>query len=200
MTEEEANRRDEILQAALEVFAEVGYEKASIKQIAKRANLKSPALIYWYFENKEELLKEVIGIVSPVIRMATDPELVLDQPPEELLTNIGMMMLSALQGAQAGRLFKLFMAEAIRDPSSVDHIVNSGPLMMLNMLRTYLRHQIDIGHLRDHNPETVARAFVSTLVIYIMAREILTPLGHGLPPIEEYVTEVVQVFLKGLNL
>jgi hypothetical protein len=110
------------------------------------------------------------------------------------------MMLSALQGAQAGRLFKLFMAEAIRDPSSVDHIVNSGPLMMLDMLRTYFRHQIDIGRLRDHNPETSARAFVSTLIIYIMAKEILIPLGHGLPPIEEYVTEVVQVFLKGLTV
>ena len=57
-------RKQQILDAALEIFAKNGYYKASISQIAKEANI-SKGLLYNYFQNKEELLTEVMsdGIV-----------------------------------------------------------------------------------------------------------------------------------------
>ena len=48
-------RRDEILEAAREVFAERGYQKASMREIARRAGITQAAL-YYHFENKEDLL------------------------------------------------------------------------------------------------------------------------------------------------
>ncbi len=53
-------RKQQILDAALEVFATNGYYKASISQIAKEANI-SKGLLYNYFQNKEELLKQVMA-------------------------------------------------------------------------------------------------------------------------------------------
>ncbi|MAG95507.1 MAG: TetR/AcrR family transcriptional regulator [Alphaproteobacteria bacterium] len=50
-----AERRDEILGAAREVFAERGYQKASMREIARRAGI-TPAALYYHFENKEDLL------------------------------------------------------------------------------------------------------------------------------------------------
>jgi len=47
--------RDAILDAALEVFAQKGFQDATISEIAKRANV-AEATIYEYFENKENLL------------------------------------------------------------------------------------------------------------------------------------------------
>lgn len=50
-----------ILNAAREVFAEKGYEGASISEIAKRAGVNK-ALPFYYFESKEKLLKEVVRL------------------------------------------------------------------------------------------------------------------------------------------
>jgi AcrR family transcriptional regulator len=47
-----------IMQAALEVFSEEGFDKASISKIAGRAGV-SKGLMYNYFKSKEELIKTI---------------------------------------------------------------------------------------------------------------------------------------------
>lgn len=55
-----------ILDAALEVFSEFGYDGARIDEIAKRAHVPK-SLIYYHFEGKEHLLKELVnGFVEDV--------------------------------------------------------------------------------------------------------------------------------------
>lgn len=51
--------RMKILEVAQQVFAEKGYDGARTEEIAKRAGVNK-ALIYYYFENKETLLKAMI--------------------------------------------------------------------------------------------------------------------------------------------
>lgn len=52
--EEKERRRNEIVDAAEEVFSEKGTEKATIGDVAKKARL-SRGLIYFYFKDKDEL-------------------------------------------------------------------------------------------------------------------------------------------------
>jgi AcrR family transcriptional regulator len=52
-------KKENIRQAALELFSIYGVEKVSISEIAKKANV-SPVSIYNYFGSKEELSKSVI--------------------------------------------------------------------------------------------------------------------------------------------
>ena len=52
-------RPRQILEAALEVFAERGLSAARLEDIAKRAGV-SKGTIYLYFPNKEELFREVV--------------------------------------------------------------------------------------------------------------------------------------------
>ena len=54
-----ATKKELIMNAALEEFAEFGYHATSIINISKRANV-SKGLLYNYFENKESLLRSVI--------------------------------------------------------------------------------------------------------------------------------------------
>lgn len=53
------NRKQQIMEAALLVFANDGYHSASIAKIAKAANI-SKGLLYNYFESKEQLLIAVL--------------------------------------------------------------------------------------------------------------------------------------------
>ncbi len=52
------NKKEIILKAAIKVFASQGFFGARTREIAKAANL-SEGTIYNYFENKEDLLKEI---------------------------------------------------------------------------------------------------------------------------------------------
>lgn len=52
-------KRERILRAAVEEFADNGFEHTSIQQIAKKANI-SVGSVYKYFENKETLFTMVI--------------------------------------------------------------------------------------------------------------------------------------------
>ena len=52
--EEKEQRRAEIVDAAEAVYAEVGWDTATIDQVAKRARL-SRALVYVYFKDKQDL-------------------------------------------------------------------------------------------------------------------------------------------------
>ncbi|OJJ19054.1 hypothetical protein BKI52_19740 [marine bacterium AO1-C] len=54
-------RKEEILQVALRLFGEKGYEATSIDMIAKTANI-SKGLVYNYFENKQKLLETVLDM------------------------------------------------------------------------------------------------------------------------------------------
>ena len=51
--------RDRIVNAALELFAENGYDRTPISAIAKRADV-AQGLLYRYFSGKEALLREII--------------------------------------------------------------------------------------------------------------------------------------------
>jgi AcrR family transcriptional regulator len=54
-------KKELILQSALELFAENGFHATSISQIAKKAKI-SKGLIYNYFESKNEILSEIIRV------------------------------------------------------------------------------------------------------------------------------------------
>ena len=52
-------KRGEILDAALELFAQKGYDRTSVREIARQAGLSQAGLLH-YFSTKEELFLEVL--------------------------------------------------------------------------------------------------------------------------------------------
>jgi AcrR family transcriptional regulator len=70
------DRRAAFIKAALSVFREVGYERASMSEISQRAG-GSKATLYNYFKSKEELyaeaMLEAIGIQASEIMLILDP-------------------------------------------------------------------------------------------------------------------------------
>jgi AcrR family transcriptional regulator len=69
-------RRAAVLQAALELFAERGYNETTITQIAERAGM-SRRLFFYYFNSKDDILFEVSDAALTWLE-----EVVGDQPPE----------------------------------------------------------------------------------------------------------------------
>ncbi|SFO49235.1 transcriptional regulator, TetR family [Pseudonocardia ammonioxydans] len=60
-----------ILEAARSCFAERGYDRATIRQIAARAQM-DPAMVYYFFESKARLFTEALAIPSDPVGRLTD--------------------------------------------------------------------------------------------------------------------------------
>ncbi|WP_068613330.1 TetR/AcrR family transcriptional regulator [Paenibacillus tuaregi] len=56
-----ANRKNDIVSAAIEVFAEVGYYRATTAQVAQRAQISQP-YVFRFFATKEALLVEALEV------------------------------------------------------------------------------------------------------------------------------------------
>lgn len=66
ITKEPEERRKEILNAAIKVFSEKGYEKTSITDIAKSIDI-AQGLCYRYFSSKEELFDAALEEYSDIL-------------------------------------------------------------------------------------------------------------------------------------
>ncbi|MCF7885178.1 MAG: TetR/AcrR family transcriptional regulator [Candidatus Marinimicrobia bacterium] len=53
--------KGKIIKAAIQLFPEKGYENTSMHEIAESAGVTKPA-VYYYFENKEEMFKEIMEL------------------------------------------------------------------------------------------------------------------------------------------
>ena len=60
----DTSTREKILKAARKVFAEKGFLKASVESVAREAEV-SKSLVFWYFKNKDELIREVVKDILP---------------------------------------------------------------------------------------------------------------------------------------
>ena len=71
--------REEILAAARDLFADRGYDGASVRQIATRAGV-DPALVHHYFGTKESLFRATIG--APIDPATVFPRIWAGDPAE----------------------------------------------------------------------------------------------------------------------
>ena len=72
--------RERILQTALDLFIEQGYDKASLREIAERVGVTKAAL-YYHFASKEEIFRTLLQPIVELQRQAM--ALVKDQPTLE---------------------------------------------------------------------------------------------------------------------
>ena len=63
MRHKDDSKREAISNAAIELITTIGFADTSMSKIAKAANV-SPATIYVYFENKEDLLNQIYLMVK----------------------------------------------------------------------------------------------------------------------------------------
>ncbi|AIJ15152.1 TetR family transcriptional regulator [Streptomyces violaceoruber] len=78
---ESGDTRDRILTTAREEFSERGYEKTSVRGIAKAAGV-DPALVHHYFGTKEQVFEAAIEVAfAPALRA---PDAIGDAPLDEV--------------------------------------------------------------------------------------------------------------------
>jgi AcrR family transcriptional regulator len=195
-TKTEAKRRA-ILQAAAEVFGEVGFERASMSEIRARVG-GSKATLYNYFPSKEKLFFEVMY-------QATESELVkitasLDSEAEDVrqeLLRFGQKLLTALYSPEAIALRRVVIAES--GQSDIGKVVFEGAtLPMEKHVTEFLRRAMKRGGLRSADAKVAAMHLLSLLESELLQR-VLLGVEVSLKPdsLKASVRRAVEVFLSG---
>ena len=197
---EEADRRAQILDAAFVEFSAKGFKGATIKSIARAARLGSPALIYWYFPDKEALFREVLGSKIPVVRTVTEPGRLMELPPEEVLPTIARRYLTTFDDPAAQRMVRLIVGEATRRPEVAEIIGNAVLKRVLGFLKSYMARQIELGRLRPHDVRSSARAFIGMLLPQAGGKLFFPAIREDGLTDEEHIENATRIFLEGLQI
>jgi AcrR family transcriptional regulator len=197
---EELDRREQILHAAFEEFSAKGFKGATIKSIARAAGLQSPALIYWYFPDKETLFREVLGSRIPVLRTVRESAGLLDLPPEEVLPTIARGYLSTFDNPPAQRMVRLIVGEAMRRPEIAEVFGSAVIKRVLGFLKRYMARQVELGRLRPHDVRSSARAFIGMLLPQAGGKLFFSVIREDGLTDEEHIETAVSLFLEGLKV
>ncbi|MBL1068917.1 TetR/AcrR family transcriptional regulator [Streptomyces sp. 7-21] len=99
-----SDTRERIQEVALDLFAEQGYEKTSLREIAERLGVTKAAL-YYHFKTKEDI---VISLVQDRTRPLTELLEWASQQPPTLETKQELLRRYSRAIAHADRLFRFF--------------------------------------------------------------------------------------------
>ena len=193
-------RKQQIMDAALNVFAHKGFEKATNKEIAKKAGIKSPGLIYHYFQNKRDLFQQAIEARSSDLQLLFKSDALMDLPPRETLTRLGLHFVGMASNQQFLLLHRAILGEAIKRPQLARLLNEVGPGRIINFLRRYLAHQMELGNLRPMNPSIAARCFLGPILGYMLTKEVFLQEDIQEVSGEEMVTNAVEIFLQGMEV
>ena len=91
-----AERRRQILDAALKVFARKGFAAARTDDIAQEAGV-SKGLLYWYFESKDAIIQGLLGLLfEPDLRALERLVAQRERPAGERLLDVARQALESL--------------------------------------------------------------------------------------------------------
>ena len=197
---ENADRRQQIIEAALKVFSTKGFHKATNKDIAQAAGGISPGLIYWYFKDKEDLFLSIIRERAAIFQLADHPERLMELPPREGLALIGRTYLSIFKVPGNVAILRMLIGEAIRFPQIAEMFYKQAARRFLELLSQYLQHQVDLGRLRPHNTQIAARSFLGMFVVNVVTRELMRDPEILATTDEQLIATVLDIFLGGLEI
>jgi AcrR family transcriptional regulator len=192
-----ADRPEQIIKAALEVFGECGLANARLQDIAERAGV-SKGTIYLYFPNKEELFREMIRQTAVAAIDRAEQANVPGTPGNQLLAFMRGYW-AFVRSPVFITIYRLVLGELHQFPDLAkfyaDEVVARGQKLIGGMIR----RGIDAGEFRDIDPMVAARMVVALIVMNGIWRDERT----GVPLLahksdEEVFNELAQFYLHAM--
>ena len=192
-------RRAQILDAALIVFLEHGYDRATIDLVAQRARA-SKATIYSFFGGKEGLFEALVGKSAERI-LAGFPDVdggIIDV--RAALKNIAQRYLEVVMAPDAVALWRLIVAEGPRFPGLAKDVYRVSNERLVARLAKALRTWSAGKRIRPLDADRVARQFLAVVRgdLHILALSGLLP-DDLETAIHKNVQEAVKIFWPALR-
>ena len=148
--------------AALSVFAEYGYNGATMKQISRAAGL-SYGLVYHYYPSKEIIFRHLVDYALEGSIIALEQSMRTPLPAWEKIKNLSAYLVKfALTGESS--LYFLIVLQAMTEgkaiPGMLKHIAERSELCYRKLIPAIVEAQ-EAGDAAEGDPEALAAAYFS---------------------------------------
>lgn len=194
---QQAQRYEELLDAALDIFLDQGFEQASIEKIAKHVGM-SKQTVYARFEDKTALYQAAI---QRAIERYTVPheriEALVTDDLRETLIALGRMRIANATTPTSIKLQRILMAQANRfpDPNQIAFERGAGPIVEV-LTELFQRHAAR-GEINVFEPDYIAQAFLD-LVVSRIVRSFMLGGSLNQAEIESRIAFAVELLLNGI--
>jgi AcrR family transcriptional regulator len=194
-------RMQELLEAALRVFAEKGYHAARLDDVADAAGVTKGA-IYHYFDTKEALLLGVVEHYQALAFGRAEDALRDDSVPAAVrIRSVVRKIFAGRDVETSDRLLTLLIRGVAPEiPQVRDRWLRDGPVRLWTMLGRLVDEGKQRGEFRqDADGEVAARILVSGLMLQLMWQ------GHtdGVPDLsldaDRLIDSSVELFIAALR-
>ena len=191
------DRRQDILAAAMELFAQKGFRGTTTRDLATQAEVNE-AIIFRHFKTKEELYSAIIESKAGEDRNARLEELerlasVTDD--ETFFRTVGRQFLEKHE--QDTTFFRLLLFSALEGHQLSDMFAAS--LTARNPVANYIQRRMDEGAFRQLDPQLAARSLFGMFFSFILWQEIFGYKKTQSYDREQVVDTFVSIFIKGIT-
>jgi AcrR family transcriptional regulator len=193
-------RRTQIIDTALTLFAQKGFAGTRTREIAEAAGV-SEALIFQHFKTKEELVRAALAVLYHPHPVSGELKVFLNTVDDDagFFRTIALHLIE--HNREDPRIMKLALFNALEDGhfGELTRSDETGPTMLI-VITDYIRKRIDQGRFVAINPEIAARLFVQTVFMH-MADTQACITGPRLSYSDEQIVEIlVHIFLEGIKV
>lgn len=189
-------RRTQILDAAVHVFAEKGFHKATIRDVAQAAGV-ADGTIYNYFKNKQDLLVAMIARLGDLAHFAEQlAQFAAEATPEQILTFTFSDRTALLERNRAK--IQALVPQVISDAELRSHFFHTLVEPTMAIVASGWQTQLEQDHIRQVDPNLLVRmifgSFLGLALLDLigdetfstdpsaMSRALIDLLLHGLLP------------------
>jgi AcrR family transcriptional regulator len=158
-------RPREITEAAFSVFAEQGYARGRIAEVARRAGV-SKGLLYLYFKTKEELFKAVIkNVVMRRIDALKSAVEKTDLSSEAFMRGPLLEFMKSVPGSPVAIVIRLLIAEGHRHPDLIDDYWSDVVSRGLAALTRIIERGVKRGEFRESVVSDLPQLLVAPMMV-----------------------------------
>jgi AcrR family transcriptional regulator len=197
-TERAEARHEELLDAALDLFLEHGFELTTIEMIAARINM-TKRTVYARYADKASLFR---GAVQRAIERQVVPRHVLEEFDEgdltETLASIARLRIGQVMTPNGLRLQRIINTESYRFPETFTANYEQSARPVIDFVAGLLDRAIDAGQIAPTDSGLAASAFMS-MVISGQVRAIVSGRALTEAEIDRKIYFSVHLLLDGLR-
>lgn len=193
-------RPDEVLDAALAVFAEKGYAATRVEDVARQAGV-SKGTVYLYFASKEALIEGIVRrAVAPIAQRALPDLEQFEGDPRLPITML--MTVLAQQLAQPDKIAvpRLILREVMSFPTIAELYRKEVLGKVMPALAGLIERGVKTGKLRQVDPELTVRSIIGPVLAHVALAEIfgIKPEGEGLS-LDRLVANHLDILFHGIS-
>ena len=189
-------RKNQILAAASSIFGEKGYQRATTREIAERANL-SEGLIYSYFESKDHLL---LAILEKLASSGFD-EILTDTEDSSIRQDVLQKTLQIRHGFldELEPMMRATMGEAISNSHFRGHYMEILVKPALESMEKEIENWVENGEIKETDSSAASRFLLAEFIGLFFLRAINEPYVTEKWQDKEFLKQISDYFVDGLR-